>query len=192
MFVPNPPVTASDLFQLEAKITDGLARLQIECCLAGGLAVSVWGEPRTTYDVDLVVAPPKGGADALVELLANDPLLGLAPDRFELTGQVTIVRIPIVISPNSVHPEVVLVDLLLLPGQLTESILRRAVSIEIEGKMRKISTAEDLILIKLLSAREKDREDIRNLVRLQRESLNFAYIDEWAKLLGVGMDWKSL
>ena len=50
---PRPPYPVTDA---AARAADDLADLGARFALVGGLAVSVWGEPRYTRDVDLAVA----------------------------------------------------------------------------------------------------------------------------------------
>lgn len=47
-----------------------------------------------------------------------------------------------------------------------------------------IISPEDLILVKLQSGREKDTEDIREII-LENISVSFKYLRSWAKLLKV-------
>jgi hypothetical protein len=45
------------LLEQLATIVRALDRAQIEYALVGGLAVAVWGAPRATQDIDLLVRP---------------------------------------------------------------------------------------------------------------------------------------
>ena len=44
---------------------------------------------------------------------------------------------------------------------------------------------EDLILLKLQAGRERDVEDIRNIILENAGSLDFKYLKKWAKELGL-------
>jgi hypothetical protein len=56
-------------------------------------------------------------------------------------------------------------------------------------------TAEDLILHKILSDRERDREDVRGILAAQRGKLDESYLDprirELADLLGRPSIWEE-
>jgi hypothetical protein len=56
------------LVQRVAKILDGLA---IPYALGGSLASSLFGEPRTTVDVDIAISVDAGSGEELIESLAN-------------------------------------------------------------------------------------------------------------------------
>ena len=60
--------------ELMTRLHDVTAFLEshgVEYALAGGLAVAVWGEPRTTYDIDFVVASTESQVDRLKALIES-------------------------------------------------------------------------------------------------------------------------
>jgi predicted nucleotidyltransferase len=64
---------------------------------------------------------------------------------------------------------------------LQHEILRRAVSLPLENRDVKITTAEDLILLKMAFHREKDLGDVRGILRVQRGRLDEEYVRNWAR-----------
>ena len=59
---------------------------------------------------------------------------------------------------------------------LQEEILRRAVPLTLGGRPVPITTAEDLILLKLIVHRVKDLLDVRGILWLQRGRLDLDYL----------------
>ena len=55
--------------------------------------------------------------------------------------------------------------------------LDRAVEVKIGNSFIKICTAEDLILFKIISERSKDIEDVRSILRFQKENLDYIYLE---------------
>ena len=60
-------------------------------------------------------------------------------------------------------------------------VLERAVRSEPEGVL--VATPEDLLILKLIANRSKDRGDLLNLVA--RNGLDWQYIDQWAEIWDV-------
>ena len=63
---------------------------------------------------------------------------------------------------------------------LQNEILRRAVSLHLDRRAIRLTTAEDLILLKMVFRRSKDIDDIRGMLYAQRENLDLKYIEKWA------------
>jgi hypothetical protein len=60
-----------------------------------------------------------------------------------------------------------------------------------------ITSPEDTILAKLVWAKEsggseKQRQDVLSVLEIQFTKLDFAYLDSWAKTLGVEDQWRTI
>ena len=149
------------------RATRDLRDLNQRWALVGGLAVSARAEPRTTRDVDLVVAVA-GDAQAeklvrdlrargytLVEHLEQDATGRLATVRFTAPGE---------------EEGGVLVDLLFASSGLEPEIVAQAEELEIAaGIALPIATTGHLIALKLLARddrfRPQDFDDLKALLR---------------------------
>lgn len=145
-----------------------LEELSVPYMLIGGLAVGIWGEPRSTLDADfsLWVEPPdvervvRRISDRL-KLMPSDPL------RFAMATRV----LP-AITLSGVRADLVLASLATERG-----LIARAKPTAIgPGKVMVVSV-EDLIWMKLISERPKDIEDARRLLRRHAKSLDRAYLE---------------
>lgn len=58
-----------DFQKLLVKIAKILNKLHISYIITGGYAVSVWGRPRSTFDIDVVVELPESRINALAKAL---------------------------------------------------------------------------------------------------------------------------
>jgi hypothetical protein len=63
---------------------------------------------------------------------------------------------------------------------LQHSILRRAVKLRLGRQEMPITTAEDLVVLKMAFHREKDLRDVRGILWAQKGKLDLASIREWA------------
>lgn len=150
-----------------------LDRLGRGWALVGGLAVSAHGEPRTTRDVDLVVAV-RGDADAeaLVFALSQGGFRVEATLDQNAVGRLATVRLR---PPTEERPHGVVVDILFASSGIEPEVVAAADRIEIvPGLTVPLATRAHLIALKVLSRdarrRPRDDEDLRNLLRETKES----------------------
>lgn len=149
------------------EIVTALQDASLPYMLIGGLAVSAWGEPRSTLDVDITVwATPESLGHAVAALAARVRALPQDPLRFVRDTRVLPLE-----SRGGVRIDVVFAA---LPVQ--QEAIGRARSKEIGGVSTRVASVEDLILMKLISEREKDLEDARRLLRRFRETLDRSYL----------------
>jgi len=133
----------------------------------GGIAVSQWGFPRATNDVDLkVLVPDMDYAGVRAALLR----------RFPERARINAPENPFIIA---VTIDKVIVDFLLtLPGY-EEQIIERAVRRDLGGISAWVCSIEDLIIQKVVADREKDWLDLDALLLEQYGKLDETFIENW-------------
>jgi len=139
-----------------------LKDLRQRWALVGGLAVSVWVEPRTTRDIDLVVAVESDHeAEGLVRhLLARGYRLHAQLEQ-EATKRLATVRL---LVPGETEESIV-VDLLFASSGLEPEVVSSAQLVEIApGVTTPVATVAHLLAMKVLAGRLDDMKDIRNLL----------------------------
>jgi predicted nucleotidyltransferase len=150
-----------------------LDRLGRGWALVGGLAVSAHGEPRTTRDVDLVVAVRSDAdAEALVFALSQAGFRVEATLDQNAVGRLATVRLR---PPTEERPHGVVVDILFASSGIEPEVVTAAERVEIvPGLTVPLATRAHLIALKVLSRdahrRPRDDEDLRNLLRETKES----------------------
>jgi predicted nucleotidyltransferase len=144
----------------------------------GGHANALWGEPRATLDIDVTIWLPEAAVPALVADLAPEFRPRVAdPETFVCETRV----LPVATGDG------LAVDLIfgLLPFE--EQAIARARAVELGAQEVRFCTAEDLILLKIVSTRERDLEDVQGVVRAQGKRLDREYLEprvrELAELL---------
>ncbi len=154
-----------------------LEQHKVRYLLVGGLAMNLHGVPRTTMDVDLVVALDPANLKAFlvaVEALRLKPVAPVSlndmldPARRqqwlkEKNMLVFALRPPEIQGPT--------VDVLIDPPVDVEAALTRTVWREVQGVRIPLISVEDLIHLKEKSGRAQDRSDIEHLRRLAGKSL---------------------
>lgn len=127
-----------------------------EFCFIGGLALQHWGEPRLTRDIDVTILAGFGTENQFSSsiLEAYQPRL---PDAaaFAERNRVLLVR-----TDSGIDFDV---SLGALPFE--EEMIRRSKKIEyLPGIELRISSAEDLIVLKCFANRTQDWQDVSSIV----------------------------
>jgi hypothetical protein len=149
------------LEQILAHLQDQGARAAV----LGGIAVSVWTEPRFTRDVDLAVAV-RGDADAerLVRLLTGRGYRLMATVEQAIAARLATARL----LPPGESEEGMVVDLLFASSGIEPEIVDAALDVDIGGNTPvRVARAGHLVALKLLSrdpaTRPQDALDLRAL-----------------------------
>jgi hypothetical protein len=156
----------------------------IDSVLIGGLAVSAWGEPRGTRDVDLKVLLKREDAQRLLDVLGAD----FAPVHADPLQAIRRNGILFVHNQQNVR-----IDLLLADTDFDEAAIRRGRSIELQpGQAVRVCSPEDFIVYKLLAPRGRDYDDIVGVIQRQRDTLDDAYVIRWLREFERALDDSTL
>jgi hypothetical protein len=152
------------LMQLTRLLDDN----RIPYMVIGGAANLVWGDARTTQDVDVTISLPDERLSEVVELLGQHlTLLPEDPASFLRQTHVLPMR-----TASGVG-----IDLIRAGLPYEEAAIARAQLQDLGGTRVRVARAEDLILHKLVSERLRDREDVAGVIRRQRGKLDRGYLD---------------
>lgn len=139
----------------------------------GAQAVNLHGFPRATADLDLTIELGQLTPAKLVDALTA---AGFTP-RFADTAFITATQVIPVVHGASAMP----IDLVLAGSGLEQQFLDEVVVMQVAGCAIPVLSAENLVVTKLLAARPKDLEDVRELVAMR--SLDHGHIDRLLALL---------
>jgi hypothetical protein len=164
-------------------VLDGLG---IANTIGGSIASSFAGEPRSTIDIDIVVALEEAHVPGLVDALSGDFYVDADALRRAVRARS---------SANLIHQRTMLkVDLFVAGGTPLDAqqlARRRAVVLE-TGVTIHIHPPEDILLQKLrwyrLGREVSDRQwrDVLAIIRVQAGRLDRSYLQVNAAVLGVG------
>lgn len=164
-----------------AEIIGHLDRAGVPYMVAGSIASTYYGEPRTTQDIDIVIGPTHDSLNAFLSGLdRNRYYVGDAAGAFARQGQFNV------IDMTSGWK----LDLIVLRDRPFSRVeFERRVRVDIEGLQMHVATAEDTILAKLEWAASGDSErqlrDVEAIVRAVGADLDLRYLQRWAVELGV-------
>lgn len=145
---------------------DFLTTARVPYVVVGGLAVAVIAEPRFTADIDVVAFVSMDAAERLITsaTAAGFTSAGDEVDRLRETGTLRFRRspyqLPIIVAS--------------LPFE--ERARKRAVPRLLFDRHVPVPTPEDLLLFKVISARDKDVLDAVSIVRRHGGRLDWEYI----------------
>jgi len=159
-------------------------RLKIPYVIMGGFAVRIHSLPRPTYDVDFTVLLDR---DQLPVLFQAAEQLGFYIPEPYTTGWVDSVRqMPIVKLRWLPGANAIDLDIFLAETPFQRMILDRRQWHTAEGATWQawFVSVEDLLLLKLMADRPRDRIDVADILLVQG-ALDETYLRNWAEKLGV-------
>lgn len=155
--------------------------------VTGSLASSVHGEPRSTNDLDVVIAPTRDQLFSLVQLFkrvgfyvrweeAEAALRNR--DLFNVTDFQNAWKVDLIIKKAR---------------EFSVSEFERREPAEIDGLNFVITSAEDILIAKLewfkIGESERQLEDAAGIIRVQGDNLDTAYVEKWVESLELSKQW---
>jgi predicted nucleotidyltransferase len=171
-----------NLIELIGTLAEMFTRLQIRFAVGGALANNYWGIVRTTQDIDCLIALP-----AIKYQLFADGLTAIGCVLPDDVSEEVPITVPRLVKQVQDHKYIecfhnsVRIELFVPAVPLQEEILRRAIVVDLGGHRVPITTAEDLILLKIAFHRIKDLLDVRGILWVQRGKLNLEYLSLWSQ-----------
>ena len=164
---------------------------QINYRVVGSIASMVYGEPRFTNDIDIVVDLPMSKV--------SDLFAAFTGPEYYFSEQAARDAILHKFQFNIIHPASGLkVDFFLPPDtDFARLEMGRGKRITSDGEYSVwFGSPEGVILNKLtyyqLGGSEKHLRDITGMLKLLRENLDYSYINAWAIKLGVNEEWQMI
>jgi len=157
-----------------------LNRTGVTYYLTGSMASNYWGIPRTTHDLDFVVQLPMSAVPRIVQEFSVDFYIEEAAVRaaYQPPHQFNAIDTRSALKVDFWLPKAEPFD---------REMLRRRVNVTLFGEPAWISTAEDVILHKLIWNRitPSDRQlgDAAGVVAVQADALDKNYLRQWAQEL---------
>lgn len=177
--------------ELLRRVVEVLDRAGISYMVTGSVASSLQGEPRSTHDLDLVIAVDQSRIE---DLLAGFPRPGFyadaeaAREAVRTSGMFNVIEVE----------EGDKVDFWLLTNDpFDRSRFARRYEEEVFGIRLQVSRPEDTILqklkwVKMSGGSEKSYVDALRVYEVQAGGLDLGYMQEWAERLGVEDLWNRI
>lgn len=162
------------MFQrLLKKLASELNKNNIPYMVIGGQAVLIYGEPRLTKDIDIIlgVGPEKLNQ---VKVVVKKLGLKILTNNIENFVRQTMV-IPVLDEKSDIR-----IDFIFSFTPYEQQAINRAKKINILNALVNFASLEDLIIFKIIARRERDIEDVR-LILLKNNKYDKHYIVKWLK-----------
>ena len=147
--------------------TSWLDRQRVPYMVIGGFAVTVWGEPRFTRDLDVTISVPAENIPSVIDLVCSE-FNSLVSDPVKFVTETRVLPITVQSVP---------VDLVFAALPYEEVAITRARPVTLKSGTVHICSPEDLILHKIVSQRPRDHEDIEGVFRYRHAELDYEYLD---------------
>ncbi len=148
----------------------------------GGFAVRTHGIPRPTYDVDVMIEIDQEQRSQLLDDLSAAGFE--VPEAYRSGWSDQVRGMPILKLKTYRSEGAIAVDLFLAENQFQQEAMKRRARASSDELDLWCVSAEDLVLLKLLADRARDRSDVGDVFFIQG-TLDLPYLRRWAAKLGI-------
>ena len=171
------------------KLRDALDAARIPYFVTGSFVSSTYGIPRSTNDIDILIAPTRDQLSELMDRLADPEYYSDREDaldalqrrsQFNVIDNATLWKVDFIVSKDS-------------PFDRSRFARRRIT--EIADVKVYAATPEDVVIAKLawskLGESERQVNDAAGVIRMQGAALDVTYIQSWVDRLELSEQWRS-
>lgn len=167
---------AEDLEAAVRNIVLAIRQTKTPYMLIGALALPVWGHPRATLDIDVMI---------LASEIPRKLISRLASMGFHLDTEWETMNPFLRGVQSRFRSKTLILDILLRRDAHHDEAFRRRCRKYHRGMYIWFPSAEDLMLLKLRAARHTDFDDVVGILERVGEAMNFRYLSRWARRLGI-------
>lgn len=149
---------------------------KVDYAVLGGVAVSIYGEPRLTFDIDVTLILNNKTIDGFLKKARKFGFSPLAPNIRKFIKATGVM--PMKFFKNKVTGRC---DFIIAQNILEHLCIKRAHLKKIYSTNIKLISPEDLLIHKITSQRPRDLEDAQGILERQKGKLDMKYITYWLK-----------
>ena len=177
-------MSAQDVFR---RVTAALDQAGIAYMLSGSFASAYYGAPRSTQDIDLVIAATPAQLREFVQGLPSDEYyvdLDAALQAHERQSMFNVIDLATGWK----------IDLIFRKARaFSEGEFRRRQQVNLEDTPLFVASPEDVVISKLewakLAQSKRHVEDVAGILRMRWELLDHSYLEKWILELGLDSQW---
>jgi hypothetical protein len=157
--------------------------------VTGSFASSAHGIPRSTNDIDIVIAPTREQLEQLLERLRELDFVTDLEDPFDAFVRNALFNVVD-------NPTLWKVDLIFKrPIRFDEERFSRRDLVDIAGVTLYTASPEDILITKLwwakLGESDKQLNDAVGIIQVQGERLDREYVTRWVAVLDLAQQWSA-
>lgn len=178
------------LEELIAAVVPLLDEAEVPYMVTGSTASSLYGAPRSTLDLDLVIDPTPSTLRRFIDAVPRDIYYidpPAAAEALRSRGQFNVIdketgwKADLIIRKDR-------------PFSVTE--MRRRQPQAVLGTRASVATAEDVVIAKLEWAKAGDSvrqlRDVAAVLKGMGDALDRTYVERWVRALGLDDEWEAV
>ncbi len=155
-----------------------LKKENINFCIGGGIAFSVLVEPRATVDIDVIIYLKKSDFAKIKKTLNIEFDNLIFHENLMEFKNIKIWRII-----RLEEDKVFIIDFVIVKKSFFNDLIKRKKEIEFEEVLVPFIDIEDLYILKKMSERKTDINDLEKIENKYKKMLDWTYIKKWLKKL---------
>lgn|SRR5208282_3146507 len=171
------------------KVTVALDRVGIPYMLSGSFASAYYGSPRSTQDIDLVIAPTPTQLRVFMQGLPSAEYYADLDSALEAYKHQSLFNVIDLATGWKI-------DLIIRKSRpFSQEEFSRRQLVTLQGIPLFVASGEDVVIAKLewskLAQSQRQIEDVVAILRTRRESLDRPYLEKWTSELGLTKEWND-
>jgi hypothetical protein len=169
------------------RIAAALDRAEVAYMLTGSFASAYYGVPRSTQDIDLVIAGTTAQLRKFVEGLPSNKYYADTETALEAHQRESMFNVIDLASGWKI-------DMIIRKSrEFSQEEFKRRRQVNLQGVQLFVASAEDVIISKLEWAKraqsQRQIEDAAGIMKMQSDSLDRSYIEKWVRELNLTQEW---
>ena len=169
------------------RITTALDQAGIAYMLTGSFASAHYGAPRSTQDIDLIIAPTVPQLRTFIQSLSVDQYYADLDAALEAYRRESLFNVIDLTTGWKI-------DLIFRKSRpFSQEEFSRRQMVTLQDLRLFVATAEDVVIAKLewskLANSQRQIEDAASILRLRSGALDQPYLDKWLTELGLQEQW---
>ena len=170
------------------KLRTALETVGIPYFVTGSFASSAHGVPRSTNDIDIVIAPSPQQLEQLMRLFPESEFAADKEDALDALRRKSLFNVVDYATMWKVD------FIMKQPTPFDASRFARRGVVEIAGVLLQTASPEDILITKLLWAKlgesERQINDAVGIVQVQGGNLDVEYVERWVAVLELDSQWR--
>ena len=178
------------LEELLSRLVPALTRAEVPYMLTGSVASSAHGMPRSTRDLDIVIAPTRAQLLALMQEFPRDRYY--ADEQQALQALANRSQFNVIDFSTGWKTDFNIAQ----DSENGRSALARRMLIDVAGTAVYVAAPEDVLMAKLQWAKrgesERQLQDAAGIIHTQGSKLDVSYIERWVHELHLEKEWQAV
>jgi len=150
---------------------------EIPYMIIGGQAVLIYGRPRLTRDIDIILGVDTDKVALIEGIYKSLKLKPLAENPQDFARNTKVL-------PTEQPDSRVRVDFIFSFTPYEAQAIKNAKQVLIDDYPVTFASCEDIIVHKMVAGRAVDEEDVKSILAKNRDTIDFEYIREWLSEFG--------